>query len=108
MRKLARTKAKYEGCLFYKTEVSIDGAFIDSLCFEPQQSLDFALKAVVELSGERYVQNHDIRAQLNKLDTMGVPVPHSAELRNILLFRECLKNNLIPFIIHDTNRTQYI
>lgn len=80
---LARAKAKYEGSLFYRTKVSIDDAFVDSLCFELQQSLELALKAAVELSGEQYAMNHDIRAQLNKLEQLGVTVPHAIALRNL-------------------------
>lgn len=80
---LARAKAKYEGSLFYRTKVSVDDAFVDSLCFELQQSLELALKAAVELSGEQYVMNHDIRAQLNKLEQLGVTVPHATALRNL-------------------------
>lgn len=80
---LSRAKAKLEGSKFYRTRVSEDDAFVDSLCFELQQSLKLALKAIVELSGERYVENHDVRAQLNELDALGVKVPNASEIRNL-------------------------
>lgn len=80
---LSHAKAKLEGSKFYRTRVSEDDAFVDSLCFELQQSLELALKAIVELSGERYVENHDVRAQLNKLDALGVKVPNASEIRNL-------------------------
>lgn len=47
--------------------------------------MEFALKALIELNGEKYVANHDIRAQLNKLQSLGVDVPHKEELRNMAL-----------------------
>lgn len=82
---LARSKAKLDGARFYRTRLSIDDAYLDSMCFEVQQSLEFALKALVELNGSRYVENHDIRAQLNLLDKLGVQTPHAQELRNMAI-----------------------
>lgn len=82
---LARAKAKLDGAQFYKTKLSVDDAYLDSMCFETQQGLDLALKALVELNGSRYVENHDIRAQLNLLDKLGVETPHEQELRNMAI-----------------------
>ena len=49
-----------------------DDAYIDVACFDLQQSIEFSLKALVELHGESYAQNHDLRAQLNKLAKLNV------------------------------------
>lgn len=57
-----------------------DDAFVDKACFDLQQCMEFCLKALVELNGETYVQNHDLRAQLNKLNKKGVNLPVFVEI----------------------------
>ena len=44
-----------------------DDAYLDDCCYNTQQSIEFVLKYLVELTGVSYVMSHDIRAQLNKL-----------------------------------------
>lgn len=41
------------------------------------------LKFLIEIHGEAYVANHDIRAQMNKLCRMGVDIPYYTELSNL-------------------------
>lgn len=82
-RMLTRAKHRLIGAKNYRTYAGNDDSFVDSLCFDVQQSLEFVLKALVELHGADYVENHDIRAQLNKLDSLGVEVPYAQELRNM-------------------------
>lgn len=49
-----------------------DDMNIDLACFLLQQSIEFLLKYSVELSGQKYVENHDLRAQINKLKNAGI------------------------------------
>ena len=49
-----------------------DDAYIDAACFDLQQSIEFSLNALIKLHGDNYVQNHDLRAQLNKLAKLNV------------------------------------
>lgn len=41
------------------------------------------LKYLVELSGQAYVENHDLRAQLNLLNRGNGSIPYEQELRNM-------------------------
>lgn len=52
-----------------------DDSYVDAACFDLQQCMEFCLKTLVELNNESYVQNHDLRAQLNKLAKIGVNFP---------------------------------
>lgn len=49
-----------------------DAAYIDATCFDLQQSIEFSLNALIKLHEGDYVQNHDLRAQLNKLAKLNV------------------------------------
>lgn len=40
---------------------------LGSACFHLQQSMEFFLKTLVELTGQAPVQNHNLRANLNRL-----------------------------------------
>ena len=42
--------------------MALDDAYIDECCFNLQQVVEFTLKYIVEMSGEEYIENHDIRA----------------------------------------------
>ena len=39
------------------------------------------MKYLIEVNGKRYVENHDIRAQLNMLKKMGLSIPKERDLR---------------------------
>ena len=70
---LARAKAKKYSADNSYNLMSIDDAYIDECCFNLQQAIEFTLKYLVEMSGERYIENHDIRAQINKLKSLDSP-----------------------------------
>lgn len=58
-----------------------DDIFLDICCYELQQAIELSLKYLVEISGGRYAENHDIRANLNKLQQLQGEVPYVKELR---------------------------
>lgn len=60
-----------------------DDAYIDACCYSIQQSIELSLKYLVELHGEPYAENHDLRANIKKLNRLNVTVPMEAELRNM-------------------------
>ena len=64
---LARAKAKKSSAENSYNNMSLDDAYIDECCFNLQQAIEFTLKYLVEMAGEHYIENHDIRAQMNKL-----------------------------------------
>lgn len=80
---LARAKAKQFSAENSYKYISVDDAYIDECCFNLHQAIEFSLKYLVEMYGERYIENHDIRAQMNKLKSMDKYIPCEKELRQL-------------------------
>jgi HEPN domain-containing protein len=78
---LARAKAKKFSADNSYNFMSLDDAYIDECCFNLQQAIEFCLKYLVEMCGERYIENHDIRAQINKLKSLNKEFPCEEKLR---------------------------
>lgn len=78
---LARAKAKRSSAENSYNNMSIDDAYIDECCFNLQQAIEFSLKYLVEMAGEHYIENHDIRAQMNKLKKLDKFIPCEEKLR---------------------------
>ncbi len=80
---LARAKAKRFSAECSYNNISIDDAYIDECCFNLQQTIEFCLKYLVEMAGEAYTENHDIRAQINKLKKLNQFIPCENNLRTL-------------------------
>ncbi|MBR3296533.1 MAG: HEPN domain-containing protein [Firmicutes bacterium] len=80
---LARAHVKFRNAEFDYTNIGTDDAFLDDCCYNLQQCIEFALKYIVEMNGENYVENHDVRSQLNKLKTMDVELPFFSSIRRL-------------------------
>lgn len=78
---LARAKAKKFSADNSYNLMSLDDAYIDECCFNLQQAIEFSLKYLVEISGENYIENHDIRAQMNTLKRLNKYFPCEEKLR---------------------------
>lgn len=78
---LARAKAKKFSADNSYHFISVDDAYLDECCFNLQQAIEFSLKYLVEINGEEYIENHDIRAQMNILKRMDKYIPCEKELR---------------------------
>lgn len=78
---LARAKVKYRNALNDYYQFSVDDAYIDDCCYNLQQSIEYCLKYIVELNGSNYVENHDIRVQLNKLKELKAKFPFEEVIR---------------------------
>lgn len=78
---LARAKAKKFNADNSYNYISVDDAYVDECCFNLQQTIEFCLKYLVEINGEHYIENHDIRAQMNKLKNLGKFIPCEEKLR---------------------------
>ena len=78
---LRRAKTKLSGAHHSYRHIAEDDAFADDCCYNLQQCIEFTLKYIVEMNGKKYVENHDIRAQLNILKKLGVTLPKEKELR---------------------------
>lgn len=77
----SRAKINYEHALSDYKKINTNDCYLDSCCFNLQQCIEFLLKGIVELNGEQYAENHDIRANLNILNRMHVEIPCEKELR---------------------------
>ena len=80
---LARAKVKLYNAQSDYYRLSIDDAFIDDCCFNLQQAIEFSLKYLVEINGENYVENHDVRVQLNKLKELNVELPFFDQIKKL-------------------------
>jgi len=79
----ARAKVKYENAKRNFLMIGQDDAFLDETCYNLQQSIELCLKYIVEMNGEEYIENHDIRSQLNTLSRLEVKLPVADELRQM-------------------------
>ena len=82
-RMLSRAKVKLENARNSYIKIDIDDAYRDDCCYNLQQSIEMVLKAIVELYGEQYAENHDLRANINILNKMGIDIPLQKEIRNM-------------------------
>lgn len=78
---LARAKAKRFSAENSYNNITVDDAYIDECCINLQQTIEFCLKYLVEMAGDVYPENHDIRTQINKLKKLGQYIPCEDELR---------------------------
>lgn len=78
---LARAKVKRMNAEYDYRNIAVDDAYIDDCCYNLEQAIEFSLKYLLEMNGERYVENHDIRAQINKLKSINAFIPCEKELR---------------------------
>lgn len=80
---LARAKVKLVNAENDYYKLSVDDAYIDDCCYSLQQTIEYCLKYIVELNGENYIENHDVRAQLNKLKNLNVVLPFEDKIRTL-------------------------
>lgn len=80
---LSRSKISLEHAKSDYAKIDSHDCYLDSCCFHLQQSIEFLLKAIVEMNGAQYAENHDIRANLNILNRLNVDIPCEKELRNM-------------------------
>ncbi len=78
---LRRAKTKLNNANNSFQKIAEDDAYADDCCYNLQQCIEFTLKYLIEINGSRYVENHDIRAQLNLLKKISVSVPMEKDLR---------------------------
>lgn len=80
---LKRAKVQYKIACDCYLHFADDDAFIDACCYNLQQAIELCLKFAVELHGENYAENHDLRANLNKLSRLNIEVPMAKEIRDM-------------------------
>lgn len=78
---LSRAKASLLMADYIYTRIGEDDVYLDACCFNLQQAIEFSLKFVVEMTGNPYAENHDIRANLNILARNNYKLPMEKKLR---------------------------
>lgn len=78
---LSRSKISLEHAKTDYLKINTNDCYMDSCCFHLQQTIEFLLKGIVEMNGAAYAENHDVRANLNILNRIGVEIPCEKELR---------------------------
>jgi len=80
---LSRAGVALENAEHNYSRIGLDDCFMDACCYNLQQSIEFSLKFLVEMTGQQYAENHDIRANINLLNRVGCHVAKEKELRNM-------------------------
>ena len=78
---LPRAKVKLENAVNDYRKLGTDDAYIDDCCYNLQQCIELCLKYIVELTGQPYAENHDVRAQLNRIAGSPFQVPGVETIR---------------------------
>lgn len=60
-----------------------DDCYLDACCYNLQQAIELSLKFLVEMTGQQYAENHDIRANINILNRIDYHVSYESEIRNM-------------------------
>lgn len=84
-RLLQRAKANFTTAKFCYGCICEDDAFLDNCCFALQQTIEMAMKFIIEANGVKYAKTHDLRAHLNQLQSLEIKIPNNDELRNMAL-----------------------
>lgn len=79
---LSRAKISLEHAISDYSKIEENDCYMDSCCFNLQQSIEFLLKGIVEMNGLMYAENHDVRANLNILSRNNISIPSEIEIRN--------------------------
>jgi len=80
---LSRAIVKRENAENNYIKISLDDAYLDDCCYNLQQAIEYCLKYIIEIHGEKYIENHDIRAQLNKINESLIEIPEYNRIRNM-------------------------
>lgn len=80
---LSRAIVSLENAEHNYSKIQEDDCYLDACCYNLQQSIEFSLKFLVEMTGQQYAENHDIRANLNILNRIDYHVTNEVELRSI-------------------------
>lgn len=80
---LSRAMVALENAEHNYDRILIDDCYLDACCYNLQQAIEFSLKFLVEMTGQQYAENHDIRANINILNREDYHISHEKELRNM-------------------------
>lgn len=80
---LSRARVALDNAEYDYTKIGEDDCYLDACCYHLQQSIEFSLKFLVEMIGQSYAENHDIRSNLNILNREGYHVAMEEKLRNM-------------------------
>lgn len=82
-RLLSRAIVSLEQAKFDYKRIHLDDCYMDACCYNLEQSIEFSLKFLVEMTGQQYAQNHDIRSNINILNRVDYHICYEKEIRNM-------------------------
>lgn len=80
---LSRAEVALENAEHNYGRIGIDDCYLDACCYNLQQAIEFSLKFLVEMTGQQYAENHDIRANINILNRVDYNISYEKEIRNM-------------------------
>ena len=80
---LSRAKVALENAEHNYQLIHEDDCYLDACCYNLQQAIAFALKFLVEMTGQQYAENHDLRANINILNRVDYHISYEQEIRNM-------------------------
>ena len=80
---LSRAKVALDNAEHNYNRIALDDSYLDACCYNLEQSIEFSLKFLVEMTGQQYAENHDVRANINILNKVDYHVCFEKELRNM-------------------------
>lgn len=80
---LSRAEVSFDNAEHNYNKINIDDCYLDACCYNLQQSIEFSLKFLVEMTGQQYAENHDIRSNINILNKVDYHIKNEKELRNM-------------------------
>lgn len=80
---LSRAMVALENAEHNYSRIGLDDCYMDACCYNLQQSIEFSLKFLVEMTGQQYAENHDIRVNITILNKVDYHVRYEKELRNM-------------------------
>ena len=80
---LSRAVVALENAEHNYGKIELDDCYLDACCYNLQQAIEFSLKFLVEMTGQQYAENHDIRANINILNRVDYHISNEKELRSM-------------------------
>lgn len=80
---LSRAKVSLENAEHNYRLIKEDDCYLDACCYNLQQAIEFSLKFLVEMTGQQYAENHDIRANINILNKVDYHISYEKEIRGM-------------------------
>lgn len=80
---LSRARVALENAEHNYRLIQQDDCYLDACCYNLQQAIEFSLKFLVEMTGQLYAENHDVRVNINILNRVDYHISYEREIRGM-------------------------